>query len=47
MIYLKHYFPLYLEGQTQCTLRFLGMAITIVQVSKLYDEIFVRKDIMG
>ena len=44
---LKHHFPLYLEGQTQCTLRFSGVPITMVQVSKLYDDPFLRKHILG
>ena len=42
---LKHHFPLYLEGQTQHTLRFSGMPM--VQVSKLYDDPFLRKHILG
>ena len=44
---LKHHFPLYLEGQTQCTLRFSGVPISVVQVSKLYDDLFLRKYILG
>ena len=32
---LKHHFPSYLEGQTQHTLKFSGMLITMAQVSKL------------
>ena len=88
---LKHYFPLYLEGQTQCTLRFSGMPIimvqvqrcmmicfrettfwaktslsfvfrgpnsvhpesfsdvpiTMIQISKLYDDLFLRNHILG
>ena len=44
---LKHHFPLYLEGQTQCTLRFSGVPIAVVQVSKLYDDPFLRKHILG
>ena len=40
---LKHHFSLYLEGQTQCTLRFSGVMITMVQVSKLYDDPFLKK----
>ena len=44
---LKHHFPLYLEGHTQYTLRFSGMPITMVQVSKLYDDPFLRKHIFG
>ena len=31
---LKDHFPLYLEGQTQCTLRFSGIPIIMVQVVK-------------
>ena len=38
---------LYLEGQTPCTLRFSGMPITMVQVSKLYDDLFLTKHILG
>ena len=44
---LKHHFPLYLEGQTQCTLKFSGVSITMVQISKLYDDLFLRKNILG
>ena len=44
---LKHHFLLYLEGQTQCILRFSGMPIPRVQVSKLYDDPFLRKPILG
>ena len=44
---LKHHFPLYLQGQTQHTLRFSGMPIAMVQVSKLYDDPFLRKHIWG
>ena len=44
---LKHYFPLYLEGQTQHTLKFLRVLIAMVQVSKLYDDLFQRKYIFG
>ena len=44
---LKHHFSLYLEGQIQHTLRFLGMPITMVQVSKLYDDLFLTKHILG
>ena len=44
---IKHHFSLYLEGQTQCTLRFSGVMITVVQVSKLYDDLFLRKHILG
>ena len=43
---LKHYFPLYLQGQAQHTLGFSGMTITMVQVSKLYDDPFMRKHIL-
>ena len=39
--------PLYLEGQTQHTLRFSGVPIAVVQVSKLYDDLFLRKYILG
>ena len=44
---LKHHFPLYLEGQTQYTLRVSGLLITMVPVSKLYDDLFLRKDILA
>ena len=44
---LKHHFPLYLEGQTLHTLRFSGMLNAMVQVSKLYDDLFLRKHILG
>ena len=44
---LKHHFPLYLEGQTQCTLTFSGVPITMVQISKLYDDLFLRNHILG
>ena len=44
---LKHHFPLYLEGQTQCNLKFSGMLIPMVQVSKLYDDPFLRNCILG
>ena len=44
---LKHHFPLYLEGQTQCTLRFSGVSITMVQISKLYDDLFQRNHILS
>ena len=44
---IKHHFSLYLEGQTPCTLRFSGMPITMVQVSKLYDDLFLTKHILG
>ena len=40
---LKHPFLLYLEYQTQFTLRFSGVMITVVQVSKLYDEPLLKK----
>ena len=45
--WVKHHFPLYLEGQVQCTLSFSGMLIPMVQVSKLYDDPFLRKHILG
>ena len=35
---LKHHFPLNLEGQTQHTLKFSGVPIAMVHVSKLYDD---------
>ena len=44
---LKHHFPLYLEGQTQYTLKFSGVPIAMVQVSKLYDDPFMRNHILG
>ena len=44
---LKHHFPLYLEGQTLYTLRFSGMLIPMVQVSKLFNDPFLRKHILG
>ena len=44
---LKHHFPLYLEGQTQCMLKFSGVPITMVQISKLYDDLFQRNHILG
>ena len=44
---IKHHFSLYLEDQTPCTLRFSGMPITMVQVSKLYDDLFLTKHILG
>ena len=40
---LKHPFLLYLEYQIQFTLRFSGVMITVVQVSKLYDEPLLKK----
>ena len=40
---LKHHFSLYLEYQIQFTLRFSGVMITVVQVSKLYDEPLLKK----
>ena len=40
---IKQHFSLYLVGQTQCTLRFSGLMITMVQVSKLYDEPLLKK----
>ena len=45
--WVKHHFLLYLEGQTQCNLRFSGMPIPMVLVSKLYDDPFLRKHILG
>ena len=39
---LKHHFLLYLESQTQHTLRFSCMLITMVQVSTLYDDLFLK-----
>ena len=44
---LKHHFPLYLEGQTQCMLTFSDVPITMVQISKLYDDLFQRNHILG
>ena len=44
---IKHHFSLYLEDQTQCTLKLSGMPITMVQVSKLYDDLFLTKHILG
>ena len=35
------------RGSSQCTLRFSGMPIPMVQVSKLYDDPFLRKHILG
>ena len=40
---LKHHFSLYLEYQIQFTLRFSGLMITMVQVSKLYNDPFLKK----
>ena len=40
---LKHHLPLYFKGQNQCTQRFSDMLITMVQISKLYDNPFLRK----
>ena len=42
-----HHFSLYLEGQTECTLRFSAMSIAMVQVSKLYDDPLLKKHILG
>ena len=36
-----------IEGQTQHTLKLSGMPIAMVQVSKLYDDPFLRKHILG
>ena len=49
IIFLTNYLLLIpmLEGQTQHTLRFSSMPITMVQVSKLYDDPFWRKHILG
>ena len=45
---LKHHFPLYLEGQTQWTLRLSGHAMfTMLQVSKLYDDLFLKTTHLG
>ena len=44
---IKHHFSLYLQGQTPLTLRFSGMPITMLQVSKLYDDLFLTKHILG
>ena len=41
---LQHHFPLYLEGHTQCTLRFSAMPIAMVQVLKLHDDPFLKKN---
>ena len=46
-IIIFSHFPLYLEGQTQCALRLSGIPIAMVQVSKLYDDLFLRKHILG
>ena len=43
----KHHFHLYLEGQTQYTSMFSAVPITMVQISKLYDDLFVRNHIVG
>ena len=40
---LKHHFSLYLVYQIQFTLRFSGLMITVVQISKLYDELLLKK----
>ena len=37
----------YVKVQIQCTLRVLGLLITMVPVSKLYDDLFLRKDILA
>ena len=37
---------MYLEGQTQQTLRFSGVSIALVPVSKLYDDLFLWKHIL-
>ena len=44
---LKHHFPLYLEGQTQCILRFSNLPFIMVQVVKVYDDLFQRNHILG
>ena len=44
---LKCHFSLYLGGQTQCTLRFSAMSIAMVQVSKLYDDLFLKTTHFG
>ena len=44
---IKHHFSLYLEGQTQCTLSFSAMPIAIVQVYKLYDDLFLNTTHFG
>ena len=44
---LKHHFPLYIEGQTQHTLKLSGMTIAMVQFSKLNDNLFLRNHILG
>ena len=44
---LKHHLPLYLEGKTQCTLRFSGVPVAMVQVSKLHDDPLLRKHILA
>ena len=44
---LKHHFPLYLEYQIQFNLRFSGVMITMVQVSKLYNDPFLKKTLLG
>ena len=44
---LKHHFPVYLEGQTQCTLRSSAMLIAMVQVSELHDDPFLSKTHFG
>ena len=37
----------YLEDQTLCILMFSGVPIALVEVSKLYDDPFLRKHILG
>ena len=37
---------MYLGGQTQQTLRFSGVSIAMVQVSKLYEDLFLQKHIL-
>ena len=44
---LKYHFPLYLEGQTLHTLRFSGMPIVMVQVSKLFNDPVSEKTHFG
>ena len=40
---IKNHFSLYLVYQIQFTLRFSGVMITMAQVSKLYDELLLKK----
>ena len=47
IFWAKTHFPLYLEGKIQHTLRFSGVPIAMEQVSKLYDDLFLRKHILG